>query len=300
MSLRPWHKRYHSDALSGFIVLSLEERGAYQTLLDLIYDRGGPMPDNDAVLARYMGVTIRHWRKLRDSLIKNGKIEVDADGNLTNRRAIEEIENGKKTSEIRSKNGKKTQEKNQKSREKHNEINYGDDNLLLYARALPEARSQNNMEPTVLANSRSQNEQGGIGEDIPAKPKVSSSVIDEALEKWASAASHRGWPIPRKLTDQRKRKLAARLKTHGLDGLREALVKAYRSPLLSASPPPTWFTLDWITKNDENLLKVLEGHYDRGFGEQGVAAPVAIDRHRTPEELAAARQRLIERGEIAG
>lgn len=156
------------------------------------------------------------------------------------------------------------------------------------------------IEPTVLANSRSPDEQGGIGEDIPAKPKVSSSVIDEALEKWASAASHRGWPIPRKLTDQRKRKLAARLKTHGLDGWREALVKAYRSPLLSASPAPTWFTLDWITKNDENLLKVLEGNYDRGFGEQGVAAPVAIDRHRTPEELAAARQRLIERGEIAG
>lgn len=155
------------------------------------------------------------------------------------------------------------------------------------------------IEPTVLANSRSRNEQGGIGEDIPAKPKVSSSVIDEALEKWASAASHRGWPIPRKLTDQRKRKLAARLKTHGLDGWREALVKAYRSPLLSASPPPTWFTLDWITKNDENLLKVLEGNYDRGFGEQGAAAPVAIDRHRTPEELAAARQRLIERGEIS-
>ena len=45
MSALPYHKRYHSDALAGMMPLTLEERGAYNTLLDMIYDRGGPLID---------------------------------------------------------------------------------------------------------------------------------------------------------------------------------------------------------------------------------------------------------------
>ena len=39
---RPWHKRYHEDALNGYMGLTLEERGVYSTCLDLIYMRGAP------------------------------------------------------------------------------------------------------------------------------------------------------------------------------------------------------------------------------------------------------------------
>jgi hypothetical protein len=37
---RPWHKRYHEDALNGYMVLTPKERGIYTTCLDLIYSRG--------------------------------------------------------------------------------------------------------------------------------------------------------------------------------------------------------------------------------------------------------------------
>lgn len=160
---------------------------------------------------------------------------------------------------------------------------------------------QEYIEPSVLANSRSTDGQGGVGEDIPARPKITKADIDTAIEQWTVSASKRGWPVPRALTDARRKKLAARLRTHGTDGWKLALTKAWHSPLLSADPPPSWFNFDWITKNDENLLKVLEGNYDRGrddpgglFGHNGAASPKPR-RQYSPDELAAARQRLAER-----
>lgn len=314
MAERPWHKRYHSDALSGFIVLSLEERGAYQTLLDLIYDRGGPMPDNDGLLARYMGVSIRKWKTLRASLIELGKIRVDADGNLTNDRATSEIENATKTSRKLAENGSKGGRKKSENSKKDNENNESDENLLQQKRSISEARDQN-IEPSVLANSRSPDEQGchdevipaipsgqGCdGEVIPAKPKIAKAEIDTAIEQWTVSASKRGWPVPRALTDQRRKKLAARLRAHGLDGWRQVLTKAWQSPLLSADPPPSWFSLDWLIRNDENMLKVLEGNYDRtgnGFGGGPVAPTYTPTRNLSTDEREAARQRLIERGEL--
>ncbi|MDR7257809.1 hypothetical protein J2X47_001989 [Sphingomonas sp. BE270] len=83
MSARPYHKRYHSDALAGFMSLTLEERGAYQTVLDLIYDRGGPIADNERLLAGYMGCSVRKWRALRDELIAKRKISVNEGGLIT-------------------------------------------------------------------------------------------------------------------------------------------------------------------------------------------------------------------------
>lgn len=296
MSDRPWHKRYHSDALSGFIVLSLEERGAFQTLLDLMYDRGGPMPDNDGLLARYMGVSIRKWRSLRESLIGLGKIREDG-GFLFNDRAVAEIENGSKTSRKLAENGSKGGRKKHENEKKRNENNESDENGLEKKPSISEARDQKR-EPSVLANSGSLDQQDFVGEDIPAKPK--GQPTDAAFRDWEKAAIEKGWPVPRLLSDQRRRKLAARLRVHGRDGWRAALTKAWESPLLGGSEPPSWFNFDWITKNDENLLKVLEGNYDRTGNGFGSPAPqtYAPSRDRSPAELEDARQRLAERGEF--
>ena len=96
MSDNPWHRRYHSDALTGMLSLTLEERGAYQTVLDMIYDRGGPIADHDRVLAGYMGCSVRKWRSLREKLIASGKLTA-RNGVITNRRAEKRRENEPKT-----------------------------------------------------------------------------------------------------------------------------------------------------------------------------------------------------------
>jgi len=142
MSANPWHRRYHSDALAGMLSLTLEERGAYQTVLDLIYDRGGPIMDNERLLAGYMGCSIRKWRSLREVLIAKGKL-VAADGHLSNSRAEKEIENDAKTRRKLAENGSKGGHKKAENSEKANENNQTEPALLEQNPSLlPEARSQ--------------------------------------------------------------------------------------------------------------------------------------------------------------
>lgn len=126
MSARPFHKRYHSDALAGFMALSLEERGAYQTLLDLMYDRGGPIADNARLLAGYMGVSLRKWKSLREDLIAKGKIHLTDDGRLSNSRVEKELENDAKASRKHAENGLKGALKKYEMPKKLNENSEGD------------------------------------------------------------------------------------------------------------------------------------------------------------------------------
>jgi uncharacterized protein YdaU (DUF1376 family) len=129
MSGNFYHKRYHSDALAGMMNLTLEERGAYNTLLDMMYDRGGPLIDNERLLAGYMGCSIRKWRSLRDILIEKRKIRINKDGLITNGRTEKEIENASKTHRKRVETGSKggrTRAENEKLSNENNEGGQGD------------------------------------------------------------------------------------------------------------------------------------------------------------------------------
>lgn len=148
MSVLPYHKRYHSDALAGMMPLTLEERGAYNTLLDMIYDRGGPLIDNERLLAGYMNCSIRKWRQIRESLLAKRKIAIDRDGCIANRRAQKEIENTTKTHrkliEAGAKGGRARAE-NEKKDNEDNESGQASLELgLSDPQAILEARSQNN------------------------------------------------------------------------------------------------------------------------------------------------------------
>jgi uncharacterized protein YdaU (DUF1376 family) len=56
-----WYKRCGADFIHGTMMLSLEEKGAYSLCLDLIYDRGGPIPDDARWLSGVCGVSLRKW-----------------------------------------------------------------------------------------------------------------------------------------------------------------------------------------------------------------------------------------------
>lgn len=105
MSGRPWHARYHSDALAGYMPLTLELRGAYTTLLDLMYDRWEPLPDNERLMAGYLGVSVRKWRAVRRALLDAGKIHVTEDRRISNRRFEKERDSALKTSRKRAEDG---------------------------------------------------------------------------------------------------------------------------------------------------------------------------------------------------
>lgn len=78
----PWYKRYASDALTGKLGLDPAQKGVYDTLIDLCYDRNSAIVDDDVELARLCGCSRRLYRALRDQLIEKGKVWREPDGRL--------------------------------------------------------------------------------------------------------------------------------------------------------------------------------------------------------------------------
>jgi hypothetical protein len=81
-----WYKRDPAVALDGMSVLSLEERGAYNTILDLIYARDGAVDDDPRFIAGWLRCDVRVWNRIRRRLIALDKLYV-RDGSLRNRKA---------------------------------------------------------------------------------------------------------------------------------------------------------------------------------------------------------------------
>lgn len=107
----PYHRRYHQDALQGYRRLTLEERGAYTTILDLIYDEGGPIENNERWLAGELNCSMRKVRALLEALLTMRKIYITSTGKISNHRADAELENSLKISRKASENVSKREEK---------------------------------------------------------------------------------------------------------------------------------------------------------------------------------------------
>ena len=71
--------------------LTLEERGAYNTILDLIYSHANNLLDDDRFIAGWLRCDLRVWRRIKLRLIELGKIEL-RDGLIMNFRATSEID----------------------------------------------------------------------------------------------------------------------------------------------------------------------------------------------------------------
>ena len=91
-----WYKR-DSDAFAfGTIGLSLEEVGAYTLILDAMYSRQSPLPDDDFLLRRIIRCHHHQWKKIKQSLINKGKLWV-INGAIHAPRVLKELENFKST-----------------------------------------------------------------------------------------------------------------------------------------------------------------------------------------------------------
>lgn len=102
----PWYRRFPDNFIAGTVGLTLEEKGAYSLLLDLMYVRSGPVPDEPRYIAGVCNCSVRKWNAIRARLLELGKITI-VDGFLTNHRAEEEIEIARKISREAAENGAK-------------------------------------------------------------------------------------------------------------------------------------------------------------------------------------------------
>ncbi len=81
-----WYKRDPDAALAGMSALTLEERGAYNTVLDLIYSLEGNLLDDDRFIAGWLRCDIRVWKRIRQRLIDLEKLYLHG-GRLRNPKA---------------------------------------------------------------------------------------------------------------------------------------------------------------------------------------------------------------------
>ncbi|MFG6535773.1 DUF1376 domain-containing protein [Sulfitobacter sp. CS16] len=96
MNALPYYPRYPRDFFEGTAGMSLEEKGAYGLVLDLIYMMGARgLPDDPQYIAGQLGTSVRKWNSLRKSLIERGKINIK-DGLICNGRAEKEKAKQKK------------------------------------------------------------------------------------------------------------------------------------------------------------------------------------------------------------
>jgi uncharacterized protein YdaU (DUF1376 family) len=119
-----WYKRCGADFIHGTMMLTLEEKGAYSLCLDLIYDRGGPIPDDARWLAGVCGISTRKWTTIRSRLIELGKITAE-DGLISNSRADFEMLSSDLSSRERAESGAKGGRKrveNEAAAKKNNDL----------------------------------------------------------------------------------------------------------------------------------------------------------------------------------
>jgi len=90
MSALPWYKRDVDAWRGGTRSMSLELRGFYSELLDAMWDRQGPLPNDVEKLSMIVGCNPRTVRKLLPQLIAANKLLELPEG-LMNRRMEKEI-----------------------------------------------------------------------------------------------------------------------------------------------------------------------------------------------------------------
>lgn len=138
-----WYKRDPDAAIAGMIGLSLEERGVYNTVIDLLYSRDGELPDDDQFFARACECRPQTWRRLRDSLLAKGKLHRKSDGKLTANRVVNELQTARKLMAKREQTDLKPEIVKPVSDEKANnnndaQSNVAADNMAVHAREQPQ------------------------------------------------------------------------------------------------------------------------------------------------------------------
>jgi len=101
-----WYKHDPNAALAGMIGLTVEERGAYYTLIDLLYARDGEGVRDDLVCSA-LGCHGRTWNALKKQLIHKRKIWVREDGSLMDKRVENSLKESRNFIEKQTKRARK-------------------------------------------------------------------------------------------------------------------------------------------------------------------------------------------------
>lgn len=102
----PWFKAWPQRWLNATRELTLEERGAYNDLLQLLYLRDRRIPDDAQFCASFLGITKRKWNAIRDVLLDHDRLVLIGDY-LTDERFEEERAASRDKREAQAAKGRK-------------------------------------------------------------------------------------------------------------------------------------------------------------------------------------------------
>lgn len=91
-------------------------------------------------------------------------------------------------------------------------------------------------------------------EEAEKAEKLAKADADRILESWGKT----GLPEVVRMTDKRRRHIAARVRSFKIDKVLAAIEMAGQSSFLKSSP---WATFDWVVENDDHMARILEGKY---------------------------------------
>lgn len=183
-----WYKRDPTAFLMGTMSLSFEQKGAYSIVLDLIYEKSGPIPDNDGWIAGVMGLSARKWRVLKNDLIEAGKISIE-NGHIWNVRAAEELEDraklSRKRADIGAKGGRTVSERSASGQRVVGEptdksLKSNDVDKAIASPMLP-------LEESRVDKSRKKKESSSSGDEVlvtKRKRKLRGKLLISFLEFW--------------------------------------------------------------------------------------------------------------------
>jgi uncharacterized protein YdaU (DUF1376 family) len=246
-----WYKRCGADFIHGTMMLTLEEKGAYSLCLDLIYDRGGPIPDDARWLSGVCGVSMRKWSALRDRLVSLGKLTA-SDGLLSNLRADFELVSAELSSRKLAEAGAKGGRKRAENAGEPKQING-----IAQAGLKPKEkiREEEKVEGTTVPVISSE-----MTHPVDSKPELK---VEHVVEAWNATAEQLGLKAVRKLTPERRRKVATRIRQNTVDEFTEAIGAIGRSAFLRGDNDRAWKAdFDWMLE-PRNFTKLIEGTYDR-------------------------------------
>lgn len=238
----------------GTIDLTLEEEAAYLRLCHQMYRRRGPTPNSERLLCSLWRCHPNKARRLLKKLIEMGKIYATPEGHLTNTRVTREVDTRETLRTQRADAGQTGGIRSGESRRKPLKDNDTDEAFA--SSKTNKRRGEENREEST----------GGQTEAL-AFPALVRSDFDDALSAWNRVAQRCDLVEAKKLTDTRRRKLAARLKSDGLSGWEKALGIIERSPFLRGQNDRGWRADFDFVLNENNFTKILEGKYSRSHGE---------------------------------
>jgi uncharacterized protein YdaU (DUF1376 family) len=175
-----FYKRNPHTALEGMSELTLDQVGAYNLIIDLLYARDGIVPDDDVLVARLLHRDPRTWRTMKRDLLRLGKIRVTNQGLLTANGVDEERSQANLKSEIAARSARHRWENYRLAKEFN-----GHGMQTQCVGNASYSHSKNSVLPSPLEHAKPQNVDNGDNDfgnpDKSTKPSAGSAELKAAL-----------------------------------------------------------------------------------------------------------------------